>query len=294
LHALEQSRSCWTKHSRLVTAELMIIARQLDPNSADWNPLLTVMAAAAEELGSRLATGVSPVDVGHLANCLDVHCEFVEAERFDAAIGIRDSRVVATLNSRHSEHRQRASLAHELAHMLFWEPNRDRVLPILEYGPWDRQGPRREEQACWVFARTLLLPQRVLTDGGLPKVSLTAPSLAALAVHLEVSPALLAMRLLQDFDWYADCAYREHRRIGERRLVSYNGRGVRDLVTDEELGEVRTALLESDGGQSAGMSRVLEAIGGMYTSHLLSPSAGRWCHWIVFSEVRHCQESFSF
>lgn len=85
--------------------------------------------------------------------------------------------------------RQRSTLAHELAHVLFedWTDT--------EVGGWSEPSPR--EDRCRAFARHLLLPLEGLREFLADRQEVTLASLSAVVQRFLVSPAIAAIALEQ-------------------------------------------------------------------------------------------------
>lgn len=106
---------------------------------------------------------------------------------------------IVNLNSRHSDTRKRATLAHEIGHSLFYDIST--LPPRRVY----RANDTAEEWICWDFARSLLLPKLSVLEilsqyKGTPKPQVIYET----AKQFEVSVDILLRRIRWDLGLWGD------------------------------------------------------------------------------------------
>ncbi|HEU5001554.1 MAG TPA: ImmA/IrrE family metallo-endopeptidase [Actinomycetota bacterium] len=150
--------------------------------------------AAAEEFRRRHRLGHQPLGdlVALIEQTTDIDVAVLDVARDEHGMAMRDperDRVFLAVARTPHPMRQRSSLAHELAHVLFGDWN------DLNEDEWARRD--RDEIRADTFARHLLAPEEGLKDvlAGRPSVDLA--DLSAVVQRFLVSPAMASIALHQ-------------------------------------------------------------------------------------------------
>jgi hypothetical protein len=149
----------------------------------------------AAQLRSRVPlAGNFPVDVEALARQLGVN-EILRVTNLveDGRLERRDGHVRVLLAARGNRQRQRYTLAHEIAHLLLADPERDTIARRMKTND-------EVERFCDGFAAALLLPRAIISSQYGP----TRPSLASLrrlSQQSDASLAAAAVRLHEVAAW---------------------------------------------------------------------------------------------
>lgn len=155
----------------------------------------------ANELLRSQHVSSAPVPIDRIAKAQGVHIRYAALD--DGLSGmafVRDGQRVIAVNALHHLHRQRFTIAHELAHHVLHadilangDVHVDRV--ILHRAALAASGIDKIEIAANVFASELLMPEFLIRQIGIVVDMLDEAKLAALAKRLKVSVAALQFRL---------------------------------------------------------------------------------------------------
>lgn len=110
-----------------------------------------------------------------------------------------DQGFIVNLNSKHSDARKRATLAHEIGHSLFYDTSKSPPKKVYSYNDSE------EEWICWDFARSLLLPRFFMTEFLSNNRETPKPQIISDGANdFKVSVDMLLKRIRWDFKCWND------------------------------------------------------------------------------------------
>jgi hypothetical protein len=265
-----------------------LVAREATPNPASWEALEDEMRVVGDALGTAFLRG-HWVDIYAIAREMQMRWKYAapsarDSAAFHAAIRPSGTRLLVTLGAGTTSERSRTSVAHEIGHAFFWNTDLAPPQRFLEY----EISPKREEGACWVFARTVLLPREAVDKQGLETPPAVLEDLEIRAKRLRVSVPFLVTRLLLDLDAYSDCVYFDALcRNGERHAGRYvAGPGIdRNTQRGRFLASLRKAANACDPDNSAEILNALHDSGLLPSHREVEWDNGRRdMYWLQFIE----------
>lgn len=175
-----------------------------DKFSINWKYIKKNCLKISEELLIQTHQNKIPIHLDKIAELRKIHeIQYLDTAAnhsnfdFQGEIVPDDKGFTVRLNSNHSHVRNRATLAHEIGHTLFYDTSK--LPPRKIYTSNDS----KEEWMCWDFARFLLMPEWSISEikyEEKPDLKLICKTANA----LEVSVEILLKRIRWDFKLWED------------------------------------------------------------------------------------------
>jgi len=183
---------------------------------------------AAKALSTRLLgqTWTLPTPIEILAQNLEAKIVFADLQHSGFVTATPSGGYIITINSQHSSHRRRFTVAHEIGHILLDKAARQ----VLGLKPLTRQSrscqrTNRMERACDILARELLVPSEVLrsfiTNLSIeqPVAELELSTILHVSRHFAVSTVMAAKRVAEINCWHGSFVAWEASIRYEKNLV---------------------------------------------------------------------------
>ncbi|MDX1719295.1 MAG: ImmA/IrrE family metallo-endopeptidase [Salegentibacter mishustinae] len=142
------------------------------------------------DLASKKGLETNPVNVSELASALGIIVRYEPMIDEDSGSLIKEKKTgswVMTVNSLHHPHRQRFTIAHEIAHRIRHAANSD----VFEDKTFFRNGDRNwMETEANQFAAALLMPEKQFTDF----IEKRSSTVEDIAMHFQVSSMAVRIR----------------------------------------------------------------------------------------------------
>lgn len=188
-----------TRELRRARNEIRVLSRT--PSDArDWSHVGAAMVDLAEELGQSHGRP-PPTDLAPILRIVGINTirAFARTGEIEAAlVPTSDGLVIRIAPGGYDRKRNRASIAHEAGHALFYDTSFTPPARVLE-GSRSGCDSAEEERLCWRFARHLLMPLEPVRDL-LTTRGVSPASMWHVAETFEVSLELSMIHLLHDGD----------------------------------------------------------------------------------------------
>jgi len=149
-----------------------------------------------------------PIDLTPIHEKMLIHSivEDLEISSYSASLTPDETGFVLKIEKTSNEVRDRAIIAHEIGHTLFYDVSKLPPSRILRYRP-RKVDKDKEEWVSWDFARELLLPRLFLLRQFAFKYPLHPSKIVDIARKTGVSVELLCHRLILDLGLWNNCAF---------------------------------------------------------------------------------------